>query len=110
MRTYAMKTFAALLIAMGFSLSAFGDSMQSGEVTSLELVDGGTGSIQINNGKYYINDSATVLVNDSQVRLDQLKEGYKVEYNLAYPLGSGAFINVIRITGPQEVVHDLLQE
>jgi len=106
----AMKRLAALLVAAGLSLGAFGDSMQSGEVTRLELVDGGTGTIQINNGKYFIDDSATVLVNDSQVRLDQLQVGYDVQYELTYPLGSGAFIKVIRITGPKEVIHDLLQE
>ena len=105
-----MKRLATILFVTTLSATVFGDSMRSGEVTRISLVDGGTGTIEIDGTKYFFDDSAKVMVGEAQVRQSRLRKGYDVEYSLTYPVGTGAFIDVIRIIGPEGVVHELSQE
>jgi hypothetical protein len=105
-----MKKLLVLISCLLLVPVALAESMQSGKVEVVELEGDHGGKITISGKRYGYNNNAVVKADDTVLSADHVTADMDVRYSLHYPLGTGAFIKTLQITGPQDLVDELTNQ
>ena len=105
-----MKKLLILISCLLLVPVALAESMQSGKVENVDSLEKHRAKITISGKRYGFNDSAVVRAGGAIVPAGKVSVGMDVRYTLHYPLGTGAFIDRLQITGPQDIVEELTNQ